>query len=56
MGLHLDLGVRYLLGSEADYMKKGSVERLGDGTISYDIERSRTDTIHPMIGIRATFR
>jgi len=56
VGLHLDLGVRYLLGSEADYMKKGSVERLGDGTISYDIERSRTDTIHPMIGIRATFR
>ncbi len=56
VGLYLDLGVRYLLGSEADYMKKGSVERLGDGTISYDIGRSRTDVIHPMIGIRATFR
>jgi len=56
VGLYLDFGVRYLLGSEADYLKKGSIERLSDGTIHFEIERSRTDVIHPMIGIRATFR
>jgi hypothetical protein len=56
VGLYLDLGLRYLLGSEADYMKRGSIERLPDGTIHYDIERSRTDVIHPMIGVRVAFR
>ncbi|MFC1629186.1 hypothetical protein ACFL3H_08765 [Gemmatimonadota bacterium] len=52
---HLDLGIRYLLGSEADYLKKGSIERV-DGKIRYDVERSRTDVIHPMIGMRLSFR
>ena len=56
VGLYLDLGFRYLLGSEADYLKRGSIERLGDGTIRFDRERSRTDVIHPVIGLRASFR
>ncbi len=55
VALQLDIGLRYLLGSEADYLKKGSIERV-DGNIQFDIERSRTDVIHPMIGLRATFR
>ncbi len=55
VALQLDIGLRYLLGSEADYLKRGSIKRV-DGNIRYDIERSMTDVIHPMIGIRATFR
>ena len=55
VALQLDIGLRYLLGSEADYLKKGSIERV-DWNIRFDIERSMTDVIHPMIGIRATFR
>ncbi|MFC1499756.1 hypothetical protein ACFL6T_01910 [Candidatus Zixiibacteriota bacterium] len=55
VGLQLDIGLRYLLGSEADYLKRGSIERV-DGNIRFDIERSRTDIIQLMIGLRATFR
>jgi len=55
VSFQLDIGLRYLLGSEADYLKKGSIERV-DGKIRFDIDQSRTDTIQPMIGVRATFR
>jgi len=55
VSFQLDIGLRYLLGSEADYLKKGSIERV-DGNIQFDIDRSRTDTIQMLIGVRATFR
>lgn len=55
---HVDIsfsaGVRYLFGSEADYLKKGSIRRSG-GRVAYDVERSRTDMLMPQFGIKFIF-
>jgi hypothetical protein len=46
----LDLGVSYLPGGEASYLKKGSIRR-SDDRVAYDIIRSKTDLITAHIGI-----
>jgi hypothetical protein len=51
IGIHL--GIRYLLGGEASYLKEGSIRREG-GVVSYDILRSETDMLLTDIGV--TFR
>jgi hypothetical protein len=45
--IYLDLKGRYLFGSEAEYLKQGSV-RIQNGQVYYDVSRSKTDllTIH----------
>lgn len=45
--IYLDLKGRYLFGSEAEYLKQGSV-RIENGQVYYDVSRSKTDllTIH----------
>lgn len=45
--IYLDLKGRYLFGSEAEYLKEGSVT-IQNGNVYYDISRSKTDllTIH----------
>lgn len=45
--IYLDLKGRYLFGSEAEYLKQGSV-RIQNGQVYYDVNRSKTDllTIH----------
>ena len=53
-GLLLELGARYLAGSQADYLRRGSVQRVGDD-VSYDVYRSRTSIVVPFIGIRWEF-
>jgi len=50
----LDLRLRYLLGSEAEYLKKGSIDRTG-GVLTYDIQRSKTDMLNVYIGISLVF-
>ncbi len=35
-------------------MKKDSIRRNG-GVVTYDIERSKTDLLHPFFGIRLVF-
>lgn len=50
----LQLGVQYLLGSEADYLRKGSIRREG-GSIEFDVERSRTTFLEPSLGIAVQF-
>jgi hypothetical protein len=51
--LLLDGNVRYLRGSRADYLKKGSIREV-DGQVIYDVFASRTDVIAVQIGV--TFR
>jgi hypothetical protein len=51
----LDLRLGYLLGSEADYLKKGSIGRLPDGTVTYDIDRSLTDFLNFFLGVSFSF-
>jgi hypothetical protein len=50
----LDLGVRYLLGSEAEYLKEGSIQRVG-GQVVFQTERSRTDLLYPHLWVRLSF-
>jgi hypothetical protein len=52
--VNLDLGVRYLLGSEAEYLKEGSIQRVG-GQVVFQPERSRTDLIYPQLRVRLSF-
>jgi hypothetical protein len=50
----LQLGAQYLLGSEADYLRKGSIRREG-GAIEFDVERSRTTFLEPYLGVAVQF-
>jgi hypothetical protein len=49
----LDGNVRYLRGSRAEYLKKGSIREV-NGQVIYDVFASRTDVIGVQIGV--TFR
>ena len=53
LNIAIHAGVRYLLGSNAEYLERGSISRLNDGTVSFDVSRSRTDLVLPQLG--ATF-
>ncbi|HKE03376.1 MAG TPA: hypothetical protein VKE91_04920 [Blastocatellia bacterium] len=49
----MDANVRYLRGSQAEYLKKGSI-RQENGLAVFDVLSSRTDVIAVQIGV--TFR
>ncbi len=52
--ISLDTKARYLRGSEAEYLKKGSIRR-GAGGVFFDVLESRTDTISLQIGVTLRF-
>lgn len=52
--LYLDFKVRYLAGSEADYLKEGSIIR-ENGKVIYDMNSSRTDLMLYQIGVAVSF-
>ena len=52
--LFIDLGVRYLKGDRAEYLKKGSIYE-EDGEVWYDISESTTDLITAHIGVTFVF-
>lgn len=54
VSIALNIGFRYLLGSEAEYLKEGSIRR-GNGKVTYEVERSRTDLLVPHLGVRFAF-
>lgn len=54
MTLDLDIGLRWLKGGRADYLKKGSVHR-ENGVVTYDICTSRTDLCLAGIGLSFSF-
>lgn len=51
----LTLSARYLWGSEADYLRKGSIRHDPDGGITFFVFRSNTDMLVPSIGARVRF-
>jgi hypothetical protein len=50
----IDLKARYLLGTEAEYLKEGSVI-IQNGRAIYDISKSKTDLLTAHIGVVAFF-
>ena len=50
--IYLDIKGRYLFGSEAEYLKEGSVEVNGQ-SVTYHPSRSKTDMLTIHVGIRA---
>ncbi len=51
----LSIGAKYLWGSEAAYLRKGSIRREPDGSITFLVFHSRTDMLVPSIGARIRF-
>ncbi len=50
----LDVGIRYIRGGSAYYMQPGDIE-LGDGGVTYYVNRSRTDMLMPRVGVAFAF-
>lgn len=50
----IDFKVRYLLGTEAEYLKKGSIS-IENGQLVYDVNRSKTDLLSAHLGVRFFF-
>ena len=50
----LDGGLRYVLGGEAQYLKKGSIRR-ENGTVTYDLLQSKTDLLRLHVGVMFRF-
>ena len=55
VAIYIDLGVRYLLGGEAEYLKKGSITRTTTGDVIYDFRQSKTDLLLFNIGVSLLF-
>ena len=52
--IFVDFKVRYLFGSEAEYLKKGSIQ-IVNGNLFYDINKSKTDLLSAHLGVRIFF-
>ncbi len=50
----LDLGARYLLGGEAQYLKEGSIT-IDGSNVSYDFIRSKTNLLTARMGVTVSF-
>jgi hypothetical protein len=53
--LWLDLKFRYLYGTEAEYLKEGSVDIHNDGTVTYYYSKSKIDLITIHLGVVVEF-
>ena len=53
-GLYLDLGLRYLKGGRAEYMREGDLVH-GDDFLEYTVRESTTDLVKAYIGLTLTF-
>lgn len=53
--LYLDCKVRYLKGTEAEYLTKGSIVGNSDGTVTLFPSRSKTDLLQYQIGVSVKF-
>lgn len=52
--ISVDIGVHYLKGGEAEYLKEGSIQRQ-DGSVTYELEQSETDILMSYIGVSVLF-
>jgi hypothetical protein len=52
--LLINVGAHYLFGSEAEYLKEGSIERR-DGQVFFATERSETNILVTQLGVTVRF-
>jgi hypothetical protein len=52
--VYIDLGMRYLKGGEAEYLKEGSIV-ITNGDVIYNVSKSTTDIITGHIGVTFDF-
>jgi len=52
--ISVDIGVHYLKGGEAEYLKEGSIKRQ-NGSVIYELEQSGTDILMSYIGVSVLF-
>jgi hypothetical protein len=50
----IDLRLRYLAGSQAEYLKEGSIRREA-GRVVYDVRKSKTDLLRVQVGVAVRF-
>ena len=50
----IDFGARYILGGEAEYLKEGSIKRVG-GRVVFDKIQSKTDILITHLGVTVEF-
>jgi Outer membrane protein beta-barrel domain len=50
----IDVGVKYIEGGEAEYLRKGSIRR-ENGNVIYDVNKSKTSLLTLQIGASARF-
>ena len=53
--VYIDLGARYLMGGEAEYLKKGSIILVDDDEVEYEVSKSTTDILTVHLGVMLTF-
>ena len=51
----INVKASYLFGSEAEYLKEGSIKYIGSGKVQYDVLKSRTDLFGIHIGVTLNF-
>jgi opacity protein-like surface antigen len=54
MQVFIDLGFRYMLGGEAEYLKEGSIRR-ESGVVAFDVTESKTDIAVVRVGVSVNF-
>ncbi len=54
LSILLNLGVRYILGGEAEYLKEGSIKRV-NGKVVFDKIKSKTDILTTHLGVTVEF-
>lgn len=52
--IFIDLGARYMVGGEAEYLKEGSIRNVG-GRVVYDVLKSKTDLLIIQLGVSVRF-
>lgn len=53
-GVYLDLGAKYLMGTEASYLQEGSIRRQ-NGQVTFDVDQSKTDMLLIQFGVGISF-
>ena len=54
-GVFIEFGVNYIKGGEAEYLKKGSIQKDANNQLIFDVYQSKTDLLTAHIGVGFQF-